>query len=94
LPGRVRLSWPFSRVEIQDSRFENIRLDELMSTPFYAGSQIPVVSGMASQADVIPQSSQYFSTRMEDGIVIAGADLHRRYRGGQLAVHFPATQLV
>ena len=30
---------------------------------------------MAIQVDVIPQSAQYFSTRMEDGIVIAEQEL-------------------
>jgi hypothetical protein len=30
---------------------------------------------MAIQVDVIPQSPQYFSTRMEDGLVIAGSEL-------------------
>ena len=30
---------------------------------------------MAIQVDVIPQSTRYFSTRMEDGIAIAGEEL-------------------
>jgi hypothetical protein len=51
-----------------------------MSSPFYPGSEIPVVSGMAVQVDVIPQSSTYFSTRMEDGLVIADAELRRKLK--------------
>ncbi len=37
-------------------------------------------SGMAMQVDVIPSSSTYFSTRMEDGIVIADRDLQGKLR--------------
>jgi hypothetical protein len=37
-------------------------------------------SGMVMQVDVIPFSSTYFSTRMEDGIVIADKDLQGRVR--------------
>ena len=35
---------------------------------------------MAIQVDVIPQSTQYFSTRMEDGIVIADAELREQLK--------------
>ena len=51
------------------------------------GSEIPVASGMAIQVDVIPQSRKYFSTRMEDGLVIADAELRseaERVRSGLL----------
>ncbi len=33
---------------------------------------------MVLQVDVIPSSEVYFSTRMEDGVVLADADLSRR----------------
>jgi hypothetical protein len=51
-----------------------------MSSPFHAGSQIPVASGMAIQVDVIPQSATYFSTRMEDGIAIADGELRAKLK--------------
>jgi hypothetical protein len=52
-----------------------IHLDEWLSSPFYAGSDIPIQSGMLIQTDVIPSSPQYFSTRMEEGIAIANEAL-------------------
>jgi Xaa-Pro aminopeptidase len=48
-----------------------IGLDEWMSSPISLGSDIPLASGMAMQMDVIPAHSQWGSTRMEDGYVIA-----------------------
>jgi Xaa-Pro aminopeptidase len=54
-----------------------IHLDEWVSSPIYAGSEIPLHSGMAIQVDVIPSSPIYFSTRMEDGVVLADAALRR-----------------
>jgi len=71
----IQARLPFDRFGIYLNPGHLIHLDEWMSSPFYAGSQIPVASGMAIQVDVIPQSSVYFSTRMEDGIVIADAEL-------------------
>jgi len=66
---------PFDQFGIYLNPGHLIHLDEWMSSPFYTGSEIPVASGMAIQVDVIPQSPQYFSTRMEDGLVIAGSEL-------------------
>jgi Xaa-Pro aminopeptidase len=66
---------PFDKFGIYLNPGHLIHLDEWMSSPFYAGSAIPVASGMAIQVDVIPSSKQYFSTRMEDGIVVAHAEL-------------------
>jgi hypothetical protein len=43
-------------------------------------SEIPVASGMAIQVDVIPQSKKYFSTRMEDGLVVADAELRAQLK--------------
>ena len=48
-----------------------IHMDEWVSSPIYSASAIPIQSGMAIQADVIPDSPTYFSTRMEDGYAIA-----------------------
>jgi len=61
-----------------------IHLDEWLSSPIYAGSQIPLASGMAMQADVIPTSSTYYSTRMEDGLALADAALQ-----AELAARYP-----
>jgi hypothetical protein len=55
-----------------------IHLDEWVSSPIYRNSDIALHSGMAMQVDVIPSSSTYFSTRMEDGIVIADAALRKQ----------------
>ncbi len=71
---------PFDQFGIYLNPGHLIHLDEWMSSPFYAGSHILVASGMAIQVDVIPQSPQYFSTRMEDGLVIADAELRAELR--------------
>jgi len=52
-----------------------IHMDEWLSSPVFAGSSIPIQSGMVMQVDVIPVSPVYFSTRMEDGMAIAGKRL-------------------
>lgn len=59
-----------------------IHLDEWLSSPVYAGSDIPLVSGMVVQSDVIPSSVVYGSTRMEDGLVLADGSLQERLRSG------------
>ena len=61
-----------------------IHLDEWVSSPIYAGSDVPLQSGMVLQVDVIPASPVYQSTRMEDGIALADAGLRR-----QLAATYP-----
>lgn len=45
--------------------------DEWISSPIFAGSDLPLRSGMAMQSDVIPGHPVYGSTRMEDGFVIS-----------------------
>jgi Xaa-Pro aminopeptidase len=50
-------------------------LDEGMSSPIYSDSTDRIHSGMMIQTDVIPFSSTYFSTRMEDAVIIADRDL-------------------
>ncbi|HAQ20313.1 MAG TPA: hypothetical protein DCR40_13945 [Prolixibacteraceae bacterium] len=52
-----------------------IHFDEWLSSPVYKGSEIEIQSGMYFQVDVIPKSKKYFSTRMEDGIIIADRTL-------------------
>jgi Xaa-Pro aminopeptidase len=74
---------PFDRFHIFLNAGHLTHLDEWVSSPMYPGSEIPLRSGMALQVDVIPSSEVYFSTRMEDGVVLADAELRqtleRRY---------------
>jgi hypothetical protein len=77
-----RIGDPFFGVSLNPGH--QIHLDEWVSSPIYPGSQVPIHSGMAMQVDVIPSSPIYFSTRMEDGVVITDESLRR-----QLAEQFP-----
>ena len=76
---------PFADYGIFLNEGHLIHYDEWLSSPIYAGSQIPIRSGMIFQTDVIPSSPRYFSTRMEDGLAIAGDDLR-----ADLRAHYPA----
>jgi Xaa-Pro aminopeptidase len=71
---------PFERFGIFLNPGHLIHLDEWVSSPVYPNSDIPLHSGMAIQVDVIPSSSTYASTRMEDGVVLAEKDLRRQLR--------------
>jgi hypothetical protein len=75
---------PFDRFGIFLNPGHLIHLDEWLSSPIYEGSDIPLHSGMAIQVDVIPSSTVYASTRMEDGLVLADAALRN-----QLSEAFP-----
>jgi Xaa-Pro aminopeptidase len=75
---------PLDRFGITLNPGHLIHLDEWVSSPIYAGSEEHIHSGMAIQVDVIPSSPVYFSTRMEDGVVVADEDLRR-----DLAAQFP-----
>lgn len=48
-----------------------IAYEEWVSSPIAEGSDDPLCSGMVLQIDIIPGHPDYFSTRMEEGIVIA-----------------------
>jgi hypothetical protein len=48
-----------------------IGLDEWICSPVYEGSKAALRSGMVMQADVIPSHPDYYSTRMEDGYLLA-----------------------
>jgi len=57
-----------------------IHLDEWMHSPIFAGSTIPLRSGMAIQVDVIPATgTAYFTTNIEDGIALADARLREAF---------------
>jgi Xaa-Pro aminopeptidase len=71
---------PFDRFGIFLNPGHLIHLDEWLSSPIYADSDLPLRSGMAIQVDVIPSSPVYFSTRMEDGVVLADAALRARLK--------------
>lgn len=57
-----------------------IHFDEWTSSPIYAGSTVPLESGMVIQSDVIPSSPVYASTRLEDTFVIADLELRLALR--------------
>lgn len=57
-----------------------IHLDEWLSSPIYEGSEEEIRSGMYFQVDIIVRSPNYFSTRMEDGIVIADKKLQQQLK--------------
>lgn len=73
----IEESLPFDRFGIFLNAGHLIHLDEWLSSPIYPGSELPLRSGMAIQVDVIPSSRLYFSTRMEDGVVLADQTLRR-----------------
>lgn len=53
-----------------------ISLEEWQSSPIFSGSEIQLRSGMAIQMDIIPSPPvPYFTTNVEDGIVLADSDL-------------------
>jgi len=55
-----------------------IHLDEWVSSPFYKNSDIPLPSGCALQADVIPVSRvPGISINMEDGLILADEPLRQ-----------------
>jgi Xaa-Pro aminopeptidase len=78
LSSLVAEKLPFDRFGIFLNAGHLIHLEEWISSPIYPGSEVPLHSGMAMQVDVIPSSPVYFSTRMEDGVVLADADLRRQ----------------
>lgn len=57
-----------------------LHLDEWLHSPVFAGSTIPLASGMAIQVDVIPAThSPWFTTNIEDGIALADATLREAF---------------
>jgi Xaa-Pro aminopeptidase len=71
---------PFDRFGIFLNPGHLIHLDEWLSSPIYAGSDIRIRSGMVIQTDVIPSSPVFFSTRMEDGVAIVDGALREELR--------------
>ncbi|HBL74914.1 MAG: hypothetical protein A2W90_06915 [Bacteroidetes bacterium GWF2_42_66] len=52
-----------------------IHYDEWVSSPIYKDSEDEIRSGMYMQVDIIPRSKKYFSSRMEEGVIIADETL-------------------
>ncbi len=84
LDAVIRRRLPFEKFGVFLNPGHLIHLDEWVSSPIYQGSKVKIHSGMAIQVDVIPSSKQYFSTRVEDGIIVADANLRQR-----LAAKYP-----
>ena len=63
-----------------------VHLDEWLNSPVYAGSDIPLQSGMAMQLDIIPGTgTAYQSINIEDGYCLADETLR-----AEIAAKFPA----
>jgi hypothetical protein len=75
---------PFEKYGIFLNPGHLIGLDEWVSSPIYAGSTLPIRSGMPFQIDIIPSHPTYGSTRMEDGVVVADGTLR-----SELAARYP-----
>lgn len=71
---------PFQKFGIYLNPGHLIHLDEWVSSPIFKGSKIILHSGMYLQSDVIPNSKRYFSSRAEDGYVLADKDLRLRLK--------------
>ena len=68
---------PFEQFGVSLNPGHLIHLDEWLSSPIYKGSEIVLRSGMCLQSDIIPRSAVYSSSRMEDGLVLADAELQQ-----------------
>lgn len=73
----IDTSLPFDEFGVFLNPGHLIHMDEWVSSPIYKGSEDTIRSGMYLQVDIIPRSPRYFSTRMEDGIVIADSNLQK-----------------
>lgn len=78
---------PFEKFGVFLNPGHLIDTDEWVSSPIFAGSDMPLQSGHVMQVDIIPSSPQYFSTRMEDTVVIADADLRSEIQSRHPAVY-------
>lgn len=78
-----RIGDPFFGLSLNPGHL--IHIDEWMHSPVFQGSGIELRSGMALQVDVIPATgTDYFTTNIEDGIVLADAALRE-----EIAARFP-----
>jgi hypothetical protein len=75
---------PFEKFAIFLNPGHLIHYDEWVSSPFYKNSDDTIRSGMYIQADIIPRSREFSSSRMEEGIIIADESLQK-----SLEEHYP-----
>lgn len=64
-----------------------IHLEEWLSAPVFQGSPRRLASGMVVQSDVIPSHPAFYSSRLEDGYVLADASLQTEIRTSHPAVY-------
>lgn len=76
---------PFEKFGVFLNPGHLIHFDEWLSAPAYRGSTERLESGMVMQADVIPSHPVFYSSRMEDGYLLADEalqqELGRRFPG-------------
>jgi hypothetical protein len=73
-----RLSDPFFGISLNPGHL--IHLDEWVNSPIRQESDVPLVSGMAIQCDIIPATgTAYFMSNIEDGIALADEPLRRSF---------------
>ena len=78
-----RIGDPFFGVSLNPGHL--VHIDEWMHSPIFAGSDIPLKSGMALQVDIIPATgTDYFTTNIEDGIALADEALRE-----EIAARYP-----
>ncbi len=74
----ARLPWETFHVFLNAGHL--IHLDEWVTAPASPGSTVQLQSGMVMQSDVIPSHPDFYSSRMEEGYVLASAELQRELR--------------
>lgn len=78
---------PFEKFGVFLNPGHLIDTDEWVSSPIFEGSTMPLRSGHVMQVDIIPSSKTYFSSRMEDTVVIADKHLRADLKARHPAVH-------
>ena len=76
----IQQTLPFDEFGIFLNPGHLIHYEEWLSSPIYKDSEEEIHSGMYMQVDIIPRSNKYFSSRMEDGIVIADEALQNQLK--------------
>lgn len=71
---------PFEDFHVYLNPGHLIHYEEWLSSPIYEDSEDEIRSGMYMMVDIIPRSEKYFSSRMEDGIVIADEALREQLK--------------
>lgn len=85
LHAAIRDRLPADRFRIFLNAGHLTGFEEWVSSPVWEGSDVPLRSGMVMQADVIASHPAFYSTRLEDGYVIADEALRAELDAGVLA---------